>query len=88
MDGYFLLGWKFLPNFLETRDDRLDGCKSFSDLRTYSILFFSSFLALVAWLYHTCKLHMFFPFSHLNPEIQDSALRTKLILMDLSVLTQ
>ncbi len=37
---------------------RLD-CKSFSDLRTDSILFFSSFLAFVALLYHICKLHIF-----------------------------
>ena len=47
--------------------------KSFSDLRTDSRLVFSSFLALVAWLYHICKLHMFFPYSHPNPAIQDSA---------------
>ena len=69
------------------RQDRLD-CKSFPDLCTYSRLFFSFSLALVAWLYHICKLHMFSPFSHMNPEIQDSASCTKLILMDLSVLTQ
>jgi hypothetical protein len=34
---------------------------------------FRLFLALVTWLYHIFKLHMFFPISHLNPAIQNSA---------------